>query len=109
MKQKSLRRTRSAPTQNSADCTSDRDCIDQADICCEQARAAARLKRFGAALGLFGTAQALYGRAATRGGEACLEARERLQQLSSEVAVYGELAKSAVRPAASNRDARRTP
>jgi len=96
---KILRRNHnSVPNQTvSRECASVRDCIAQADICCEQARSAARMKRFGAALGLFRTAQNLYGRAVESGGESCSEARERLQQLASEVAVYGELAKSGAR------------
>lgn len=70
-----------------------RDYVEQADICCEQARAAALKKRFVAALGLFRTAQNLYGRAVSVGGDACTEARERLQNLSGEMASYAELAR----------------
>lgn len=82
----------------SAECATYLDCIEQADICCEQARAAAQLKRYGAASGLFRTAQNLYQRALTIGGDACYEARERLQHLSAEIATYGDLAKSVSRP-----------
>jgi hypothetical protein len=77
----------------SAETATYRDCLEQADICCEQARAAARLKRFTAALGLFRTAQSLYNRAITLGGDACQEAKERLQNLSTEMAAYGEMAR----------------
>ena len=73
-------------------------CLHQADICCEQARAAARLKRLEAACGLFATAQSLLKRAIGNGGEACNEARERLNSISAEMAAYCELAKSAARP-----------
>ena len=81
----------------SAECASYHDCIEQADICIEQARSAAALKRFKAAFGLFHTAQNLYQRAMNMGGEACTEARERLQHMSVEMAAYGELAKSRTR------------
>lgn len=70
-----------------------RDYLEQADICCEQARSAALKKRFVAALGLFRTAQSLYSRAVALGGDACNEARERLQNLSGEIAAYAELAR----------------
>jgi hypothetical protein len=70
-----------------------RDYLEQADICCEQARAAALKKRFVAALGLFRTAQSLYNRSLAMGGEACSDARERLQNLSGEIACYAELAR----------------
>ena len=69
------------------------DYVEQADICCEQARSAALKKRFVAALGLFRTAQSLYGRAVAMGGDACTDARERLQNLSGEMASYAELAR----------------
>jgi hypothetical protein len=72
--------------------------MQQAEICCEQARAAARLKRLKAACGLFATAQSLLTRAVSLGGDACSEARERLNSISAEMATYCELAKSAGRP-----------
>jgi hypothetical protein len=72
--------------------------MQQAEICCEQARAAARLKRLKAACGLFATAQSLLTRAVSLGGDACSEARERLNSISAEMATYCELAKSAARP-----------
>lgn len=78
------------------------ECLRQVEICCEQARAAARLKRLGAACGLFATAQSLLKRVIASGGEACGEAyddaRERLKNITSEMATYGELAKSVARP-----------
>jgi hypothetical protein len=55
------------------------DYVEQGDICCEQARSAALKKRFVAALGLFRTAQNLYSRAVAVGGDACTDARDRLQ------------------------------
>lgn len=88
--------------QNSAaasnECPNCRDYMQQAEICCEQARAAARLKRLKAACGLFATAQSLLTRAVSLGGDACSEARERLNSISAEMATYCELAKSAARP-----------
>ena len=88
--------------QNSAaasnECPNCRDYMQQAEICCEQARAAARLKRLKAACGLFATAQSLLTRAVSLGGDACSEARERLNSISAEMATYCELAKSAGRP-----------
>ncbi|HEX8551557.1 MAG TPA: hypothetical protein VF681_08365 [Abditibacteriaceae bacterium] len=84
-----------------------RDCIAQADICREHARAAAERKRFNAALGLFRTAQGLYSRAATLGGDACVEARERLKTLSVEMATYAELARPRATPVAARVPLRR--
>ena len=81
---------KNTPSYENATC---RDYVEQADICCEQARAAALKKRFVAALGLFRTAQNLYCRAVAVGGDACSEARERLQNLSGEIACYAELAR----------------
>ena len=82
--------TKPTPSYEHSTC---RDYVEQADICCEQARAAALKKRFVAALGLFRTAQNLYSRAAAVGGDACTEARDRLQNLSGEIACYAELAR----------------
>lgn len=78
------------------------DCLWQAEICCEQAREAARLKRLHAACGLFATAQSLLKRAIASSGdlcaEACEDAREKLKNITSEMATYSDLAKSAARP-----------
>lgn len=78
------------------------DCLWQAEICCEQARAAARLKRLHAACGLFATAQSLLTRAIASSGDLCVEAcddaREKLKNITSEMATYADLAKSAARP-----------
>lgn len=88
----------SKPSSSSYETATCRDFIEQADICCEQARSAALKKRFTAALGLFRTAQSLYNRAIAIGGEACAEARERLQNLSVEIASYAELARPRAMP-----------
>jgi hypothetical protein len=82
----------------SSECPNCHEYMQQAEICCEQARAAAQLKRLKAACGLFATAQALLTRAVSLGGDACSEARERLNSISAEMATYCELAKSAARP-----------
>ena len=69
-------------------------CLQQAEICCEQARDAARLKRIEAACGLFSTAQSLLKRAVEIGGEACVEARERLASITTEMSAYCELSRT---------------
>lgn len=74
------------------------NCFREAEICCEEARSAARLKRFDSAFGLFSTAQSLLENAMRTGGEWRAEARERLQIVSCEMAVYRELARSTSRP-----------
>ncbi len=75
-------------------------CLEQAEVCREQARMAARLKRWKAAQGLFYTAIGLCQRAL--GSRPDLkeqsEAQEYLQELTSEISTYSELAKSMERP-----------
>lgn len=90
------RRNKSAadPAEN-ADCQS---YLKQAEVCREQARDAVRLKRWKAAYGLFTTAIALCNRAATMSGDACIEAKETLRQMQTEMAMYSELARSMEKP-----------
>lgn len=72
--------------------------LEEAEVCCEQAREAGRLKRFRSALGLFATANALCRHVASNGDEAQIAlAKERLQGLAHESAIYGELARGARR------------
>jgi hypothetical protein len=72
--------------------------LEQAEVCREQAHDAVRLKRFKAACGLFSTAIALCNRAVTMSGDACVEAKEALRQMQTEMAIYSELARSMERP-----------
>ena len=92
----SARRKKNA--DNSADIANYESYLRQAEVCREQAHDAVRLKRWKAACGLFSTAIALCNRAATLGGDTCLEAKDALRQMQSEMASYSELARSMDRP-----------
>lgn len=96
---KETRATRRAKrAQHSADEQTYHDCLAQADICREQAREAANMHRFKAAAGLFATAQSLCQRAIVLHNGPAPEAHERLSQLTVEMQMYRDLAKSMERP-----------
>lgn len=85
-------------TTDPASIASYKSYLQQAEVCREQAHDAVRLKRWKAATGLFATAVALCNRAVTLGGDACIEAKESLRQMQSEMAAYSELARSMEKP-----------
>ena len=75
-----------------------KDCLEEAEICCEHARIAGRQHRFGAAHGLFKTATSLYRRAIATAGTAEPTLDSRLRGVEAEMSAYAELARSFSRP-----------